>query len=191
MPHHDDDASERWKHDGVHVIKGDQLNPNAVQTPGMFRQAAINHARVGVQNIWVGTVAIEPNAKTGVHHHGALESVIFVVRGKARMRWDGRLEYVAEAGPVISYSCRLRPPSGNQCRPQVLGDLIDWYVDDNWQFHRETHLSLDAQAGTGLISFRTLAVSASGARLLFRHGVFDLPRVCDCIDIDHQSSKRL
>ena len=42
---------------------------------------------------------IEPDAKTGVHHHGALESVIFVVRGQARMRWGERLEFVAEAGP--------------------------------------------------------------------------------------------
>jgi uncharacterized RmlC-like cupin family protein len=94
--HHD---SERWKHDGVRVIKGDQLDDNTPQTPGMYRQAAINHARVGAQKIWAGTVAIEANAKTGVHHHGALESVIFVLRGKARMRWGDRLEYVAEAGP--------------------------------------------------------------------------------------------
>ncbi|KQS61490.1 mannose-6-phosphate isomerase [Rhizobium sp. Leaf371] len=104
--HHDDHAhdhshphEERWKHDGIRVIKGDQLDSNTVQTPGMFRQAAINHARVGAQKIWAGTVAIEPNAKTGVHHHGALESVIFVIRGKARMRWGERLEFVAEAGP--------------------------------------------------------------------------------------------
>jgi len=89
----------RWKNDGVRVIKGDQLDPNTAQTPGMFRQAAINHARVGAQKIWAGTVAIQPNAKTGVHHHGELESVIYVVRGRARMRWGERLEYVAEAGP--------------------------------------------------------------------------------------------
>jgi len=44
-------------------------------------------------------VRIDPNAKTGVHHHGALESVIYVIRGRARMRWGERLEYVAEAGP--------------------------------------------------------------------------------------------
>src|SRR5215213_6245425 len=83
-------AAERWKHDGVRVIPGGQLDPNTAQTPGMFRQAAINHARVGAQKIWAGTVAIEPDAKTGVHHHGALESVIYVVRGKARMRWGER-----------------------------------------------------------------------------------------------------
>ena len=96
----DRDTSEpRWKHDGVRVIKGDQLDANTPQTPGMFRQAAIDHARVGAQKIWAGTVRIEPDAKTGVHHHGALESVIFVVRGQARMRWGERLEFVAEAGP--------------------------------------------------------------------------------------------
>src|ERR1700712_3541075 len=89
----------RWRDDGVRVIKGDQLDPNTAQTPGMFRQAAINHARVGAQKIWAGTVSIEPNAKTGVHHHGELESVIYVVSGRARMRWGDSLEYVAEAGP--------------------------------------------------------------------------------------------
>jgi uncharacterized RmlC-like cupin family protein len=89
----------RWKHDGVRVIKGDRLDPNTAQTPGMFRQAAINYARVGAQKIWAGTVRIEPNAKTGVHHHGELESVIYVVRGRARMRWGDHLEFVAEADP--------------------------------------------------------------------------------------------
>ena len=97
--HHGDHDHERWKHDGVRVIKGDQLDPNTAQTPGMFRQAAINAARVGAQKIWAGTVAIAPNARTGVHHHGALESVIYVVSGHARMRWGEHLEYVAEAFP--------------------------------------------------------------------------------------------
>ncbi len=97
--HHHPKNEPRWKHDGVRVIRGDQLDPNTQQTPGMFRQAAINQARGGAQRIGGGTVAIQPDAKTGVHHHGALESVIYVVRGKARMRWGDRLEFVAEAGP--------------------------------------------------------------------------------------------
>lgn len=79
------------------MIKGDRLDQNTAQTPGMFRQAAINHARVGAQKIWAGTVSIQPDAKTGAHHHGALESVIYVVRGRARMRWGERLEFTAEA----------------------------------------------------------------------------------------------
>src|SRR6202521_30742 len=88
-----------WRHNGVRVIKGNQLDPNTAQTPGMNRAAAINHARVGAQKIWAGTVSIHANAKTGAHHHGELESVIYVVRGRARMRWGERLEFTAEAGP--------------------------------------------------------------------------------------------
>lgn len=96
---HDHVDSPRWKHDGVKVIPGHSLDPNTPQTPGMNRKAAINYARVGAQKIWAGTVTIHPNAKTGAHHHGALESVIYVVRGRARMRWGEQLEFVAEAGP--------------------------------------------------------------------------------------------
>src|ERR1043165_4265587 len=89
----------KWKHDGVRVIPGNSLDANTPQTPGMDRRQAINLARVGAQKIWAGTVAIQPNAKTGAHHHGALESVIYVVRGRARMRWGEHLEFTAEAGP--------------------------------------------------------------------------------------------
>src|SRR5205085_395384 len=56
-------------------------------------------ARVDAQKLWAGTVHIHANAKTGPHHHGPLESVIYVVSGRARMRWGESLEFVAEAGP--------------------------------------------------------------------------------------------
>ena len=97
--HHDHSHEPKWKHDGVRVIPGNSLDPNTAQTPGMDRKAAINYARVGAQKIWAGTVNIRPNAKTGAHHHGELESIIYVVSGKARMRWGERLEFTAEAGP--------------------------------------------------------------------------------------------
>lgn len=96
---HDHSHETDWKHNGVQVIPGDRLDPNTAQTPGMNRATAINFARAGAQKIWAGTVHIHANAKTGAHHHGDLESVIYVVKGKARMRWGNRLEYVAEAGP--------------------------------------------------------------------------------------------
>ena len=89
----------QWKNDGVCVIGADSLDPNTAQTPGMDRKAAINFARVGAQKLWAGTVHIHPDAKTGAHHHGPLESVIFVVKGRARMRWGNALEFTAEAGP--------------------------------------------------------------------------------------------
>jgi uncharacterized RmlC-like cupin family protein len=88
-----------WREHGVKVIPGDSLDPNTAQTPGMNRAAAVNRARAGAEKIWAGTVVIHANAKTGAHHHGDLESIIYVVKGRARMRWGNKLEYVAEAGP--------------------------------------------------------------------------------------------
>jgi uncharacterized RmlC-like cupin family protein len=92
------DAS-RWKFDGVRVVSGCDLDPNTPQTPGMNRAAAITTATAGAQKLWAGTVTIHPDAKTGAHHHGELESIIYVVNGRARMRWGERLEFTAEAGP--------------------------------------------------------------------------------------------
>jgi len=65
----------------------------------MDRKAAINFARAGAKKLWAGTVTIKPDAKTGAHHHGHLESIIYVVKGKARMRWGEHLQFTAEAGP--------------------------------------------------------------------------------------------
>jgi uncharacterized RmlC-like cupin family protein len=63
----------------------------------MLRSAAVTTARTGATKLWAGTVTIDPKAKTGAHHHGDLESVIYVVSGIARLRWGDRLEFVAEA----------------------------------------------------------------------------------------------
>ena len=95
----DNHPDPRWKHDGVRVVPGDQLDASTAQTPGMDRKAAITFARTGAQKLWAGTVHIHPDAKTGAHHHGPLESVIYVVKGRARMRWGEKLEFTAEAGP--------------------------------------------------------------------------------------------
>ena len=88
-----------WRTHGVRIVRGSELDINTPQSPGMNRAAAITYARAGAQKLWAGTVTIHPNAKTGAHHHGEVESVIYVVKGKARMRWGEKLEFVAEAGP--------------------------------------------------------------------------------------------
>src|ERR1700751_6321590 len=93
------DAPSDWRQYGVRIVKAGKLDSQTPQPPGMPRAAAIDHARAGAEKIWAGTVTIHPNAKTGAHHHGAVESVIYVVRGQARMRWGEHLEFTAEAGP--------------------------------------------------------------------------------------------
>src|SRR5215217_1127901 len=65
-----------WRLHGVRVVRAGELDPNTPQTPGMSRAAAISAASAGAEKLWAGTVDIHPDAKTGAHHHGALESVI-------------------------------------------------------------------------------------------------------------------
>jgi uncharacterized RmlC-like cupin family protein len=88
-----------WKNHGLRIIRGGELDSNTPQTPGMTRAEAISHARVGTQKLWAGTVVVHPNAQTGPHHHGELETVIYVVHGRARFRWGDHLEFIDEAGP--------------------------------------------------------------------------------------------
>ena len=89
----------KWQLDGVRVISEDELDDNTPQTKGMKRYAAVAKNNVGAEKIWAGKVDIEPDAKTGAHHHGELESVIYVISGKAKMRWGEKLEYEKYAKP--------------------------------------------------------------------------------------------
>ena len=104
-------TKSKWRLHGVRVVHGNELDVNTPQTPGMNRAAAITNARAGAEKLWAGTVVIHPNAKTGAHHHGPVESVIYVVSGRARMRWGDRLRVVAEASPEISFMFRRMCPT--------------------------------------------------------------------------------
>src|ERR1700730_3278191 len=85
--------------DGIRIIRAGELDTNTPQTPGMTRAAAITHASAGASKLWAGTVVVQPNVKTSAHHHGDLETVLYIVKGRARFRWGEHLEFVDEAGP--------------------------------------------------------------------------------------------
>ena len=88
-----------WSTHGVKIVRSNELDSNTPQTSGMTRSAAITHARMGASKLWAGTVVVQPDVKTGPHHHGELETVLYIVKGRARMRWGDRLEFTGEAGP--------------------------------------------------------------------------------------------
>lgn len=88
-----------WKEQGIRIVRAGELDSNTPQTPGMSRAAAITHARAGASKLWAGTVVVQPDAKTGAHHHGDLETVLYIIKGRARFRWGEKLEFVDEAGP--------------------------------------------------------------------------------------------
>jgi len=93
------ELGSKWRLHGVRVVHAGELDSNTAQTAGMSRAAAITRARAGAEKLWAGTVVIHARAKTGAHHHGPVESVIYVVSGGARMKWGEHLEFTAEAGP--------------------------------------------------------------------------------------------
>ena len=86
-----------WKEHGVKIVHAGDLDMDTPQTPGMTRAAAITHARTGASKLWAGTMVVQPDAKTGPHHHGELETVLYVVRGRVRMRWGDQLKLTGEA----------------------------------------------------------------------------------------------
>jgi quercetin dioxygenase-like cupin family protein len=76
---------------GVAVISADSLElkhtSNTRHVPRRDRQPGLGRA----EKLWAGTVTIHANTKTGVHHHGHLESIIYVLKGKARIHWGEKL----------------------------------------------------------------------------------------------------
>ena len=88
-----------WAKHGVKIVHSDELDLNTPQTSGMTRAAAITHANTGASKLWAGTMVVQPDAKTGPHHHGELETVLYVVKGRVRMRWGDQLELTDEAMP--------------------------------------------------------------------------------------------
>src|SRR5882724_8945527 len=101
-----------WKTHGIQIVRAGDLDTNTPQTPGMTRAAAITHARTGASKLWAGTVVVQPNTKTGPHHHGELETVLYIVRERARMRWGIIWNSVAKLDRATSSmgrrTCRIR-----------------------------------------------------------------------------------
>jgi len=115
-----------WKHHGVRVVHRARASiPSVPQTQGMSRAAAINFARVGAEKIWAGTVSILPNAKTGAHHHGAVESVIYVRQRKGAHAL-GRTPRVHRGGGPRRFQsgCRPSSPAATTGTASAAGDAM-------------------------------------------------------------------
>ena len=83
----------------LRVVRPHERDRGTAQTPGMQREAGVAASTVGAQRIWVGYVTMAPGAQSGVHHHGPVESSIYVISGRARFRFGDKLERDVEAGP--------------------------------------------------------------------------------------------
>jgi uncharacterized RmlC-like cupin family protein len=83
----------------VRVIKPEQRDTSTAQTPGMSRAEGCGAKTVGAEHLWVGHDSVDNGVRSGHHHHGDLESVIYVISGHARFRFGDNLEHTVEAEP--------------------------------------------------------------------------------------------
>jgi uncharacterized RmlC-like cupin family protein len=83
----------------VRVVKPHERDASTAQTPGMHREEGIGAKTAGAEKLWVGHVSVDKGVRSGPHHHGELESVIYVISGHARFRYGDKLENVVEAEP--------------------------------------------------------------------------------------------
>jgi len=77
----------------VRLIKPLDLDDQTPQTGGMHRLAAVSHVLADSKALWAGVMLAEPNTASTVHHHGPLETVVYVLSGKSKVRWGSRLEH--------------------------------------------------------------------------------------------------
>lgn len=87
----------------VRIVRPLERDANTAQTPGMSRVAGVSASTAGSSSIWMGEVVTERGFASGAHHHGDVESAIYVMSGRYRFRWGERLEHEAEgaAGDFI------------------------------------------------------------------------------------------
>ncbi|HLF72156.1 MAG TPA: cupin domain-containing protein [Dehalococcoidia bacterium] len=81
----------------VRIVHPGDCDTSTAQTPGMRRAEGVGAKTVGAQSLWVGPVSVDKGVKSAPHHHGALESAIYVISGRARFRYGPKLENVVEA----------------------------------------------------------------------------------------------
>ena len=99
MPIAIDEPQVRDQAAEVRVVKPLQFDDRTPQTPGMLRLAAVSHGLVGSEALWAGVMLVDPGTVSSVHHHGPLETVVYMVSGQSKVRWGSRLEHEVDLEP--------------------------------------------------------------------------------------------
>jgi len=91
-------VSQQKSNSAIGVVHAAELSSETQQTPGSLRLAAIAAMNGVVSSLWAGIFVVEPLAKTGIHHHGEQDTVVYVLEGEACVRWGDLGEHSATAG---------------------------------------------------------------------------------------------
>lgn len=119
------------------------FDPGTAQTPGSLRLAAVSRNHGIDTGLWGGTFLVEAGARTGIHHHGEQETVVYVLEGESLILWGERGESQAHfrAGdflhvPAWTPHMEINPSSERPFRWIVVRSTPDPIVvnlpDDYW-----------------------------------------------------------
>jgi uncharacterized RmlC-like cupin family protein len=82
----------------ISVVHPAGLSSETQQTSGSLRMSAIAAMNGIISSLWAGIFVVEPSGKTGIHHHGEQDTVVYVLEGEARVRWGDSGEYSLTVG---------------------------------------------------------------------------------------------
>jgi len=87
----------------ISIVHPAEFESATLQTSGSTRFAAIPGARNIASSLWAGTFLVEPGSRTGIHHHGEQDTVVYVLEGEALVRWGdkGSQSATARAGDFL------------------------------------------------------------------------------------------
>ena len=87
----------------ISVVHPAEMSSATQQTPGSLRLSAIAAMHGIVSSLWAGVFVVEPSAKTGIHHHGEQDTVVYVLEGEACVRWGdfGEHSVTVSAGDFL------------------------------------------------------------------------------------------
>ena len=80
------------------VVHPEGFDKGTAQTQGSLRLAAVTRDRGIETGLWGGIFVVEAGARTGIHHHGEQETVVYVLAGTAVVEWGERGESKAAVG---------------------------------------------------------------------------------------------
>jgi uncharacterized RmlC-like cupin family protein len=87
----------------IRIVGPADFVAGTAQTPGSQRLAAITAESSPDSALWGGLFEVRAAARTGIHHHGAQQTIAYVLEGLCEIRWGARGEYMgrAKAGDFI------------------------------------------------------------------------------------------
>ena len=86
----------------ISVVHSAELSSETQQTPGSLRMSAIAATHGIASSLWAGIFVVEPSARTGIHHHGEQDTIVYVLEGEATLVTDAG-EFVLGPGMAAGF----------------------------------------------------------------------------------------